>query len=899
MEKENKMKEPKAPKAPKAPKEPKVKKSKYPEGYIGRPKPMKMKTYEFHKPTKKFWFELGFVLVVLAFLTYIVIRLVNVGKIVQPQFDYYEYSESKKASDYILENDKIKFEMDPLTTNFTVLQKNTGRVWHSNPTGAMTDKLALTKEKNNMMSTVLLKYSTENGTDDTYDTYTNSVQRKFYSIERKGNELTVNYTVGQMDREYIFPLVLYQSDLDKWTEGLSKSQVNAVGRAYHKYNKSSFKGSELSDMLDKYPGMEDENLYLVFENIQKHVKEQMEDIFGKQGFTYEDYLENKELYKESNIKEVPAFNISMIYKLDGDTLTVTVPFSEISYRLKYPITQVSLLPYFGAGGPEDEGYMLIPEGSGSIINFNNGKTKQNGYYADVYGWDYATERKAVITETRAVFPAFGIAYPDSSVLSVINKGAEYAGITAEIAGKLGSYNYVRADYKMLHREQYEVTARSQSSQFVYEDALPQNECIEQSFTFVDSGSYVDMAKAYRNILLPGAQKTKAENVPVSVELIGAIEKIQQVAGMPKVLPYRLTSYKEAGDIIQEIEDLGVKDVSYKLSGFINGGIRQKLMKNVKFISVLGGKSSFKKMLKNTENTSAKLYLDGSVQTVYRSGITNGFFAYKDSARFVSDELCKLYEYSQIWYGRDPDRDTYYLLNSKLREQSSESLIKTAAKLKLNGISYRDNGNLLSSDFNEKKFSSRVNEASKQKEQFEKAREKGLGIMINAGNDYAVRNADFITNLTLHGNEYAIIDEFVPFYEIALHGYVNYAGTPVNLAYEEDQLILESAEVAAGLNFSFMEAPAEKIQETYYTEYYSSNFDAWKPKFAAIYEEYNSKLAPVMNSPIIGHEYVGEKVTKTTFENGYEIYVNFGYANYMTPSGKFIPGRDYRVMKVED
>ena len=81
----------------------------------------------------------------------------------------------------------------------------------------------------------------------------------------------------------------------------------------------------------------------------------MEDIFAKQGFTYEDYLENKELYKESNIKEVPAFNISMIYKLDGNKLTVTVPFKEISYRLKYPITQVSVLPYFGAASPSDEG----------------------------------------------------------------------------------------------------------------------------------------------------------------------------------------------------------------------------------------------------------------------------------------------------------------------------------------------------------------------------------------------------------------------------------------------------------------------------------------------------------------------------------------------------------------
>ena len=48
-----------------------------------------------------------------------------------------------------------------------------------------------------------------------------------------------------------------------------------------------------------------------------------------------------------------------------------------------------------------------------------------------------------------------------------------------------------------------------------------------------------------------------------------------------------------------------------------------------------------------------------------------------------------------------------------------------------------------------------------------------------------------------------------------------------------------------------------------------------------------------------HEYVGENVTKTTFENGYVVYVNFSYANFVTPSGKFIPEREYRVMKVED
>ena len=310
--------------------------------------------------------------------------------------------------------------------------------------------------------------------------------------------------------------------------------------------------------------------------------------------------------------------------------------------------------------------MLIPEGGGSVINFNNGKIRQNGYYADCYGWDYAMERKAVITETRAAYPVFGIAYPDSSVLSVINKGAEYAGITAEIAGKLGSYNYVRADYKMLHREQYEVSARSQSAQFVYENQLPEGEYIEQSFTFIDSGSYVDMAKAYRNKLFAGAKKLNENKVPLAVELIGAMEKKQQVAGMPKIKPFRLTSYAQAGDIINEIDSLGIKNVNYKLSGFVNGGIRQEMMKKVKFIKELGGKSAFKKMVKQIENASAKLYLDASVQTQYRSDFSDGFINYRDSARFVSDELCKLYEYSQIWYGKDDDYGPYYLLNSKLK-----------------------------------------------------------------------------------------------------------------------------------------------------------------------------------------------------------------------------------------
>ncbi|MBR1640027.1 MAG: hypothetical protein IJ688_11635 [Treponema sp.] len=873
-----------------------AKKSKYPEGYIGRPKPMKTKKFEFHKPTLKNYIGLGIFLIIAGFITYIAIRLVNVEKQHELDFEYYSYDADKQPESYVLENNYLKLELDPATTQFSILQKNTGHVWYSNPQDIDSDPIALGKEKNNMRSPFLIKYSTINGSDDIYDVYSNSVKRAFYNVTKNGNELRVDYTIGQMDREYIFPLAIYEEELNAYKEKLSSSEKRAMDRAYHEYDINKMKPTDdVEGLLAKYPKLKDEKLYLVFENIQTYLKEQMETIFEGLGYTYDDYLRHKEMYKESNVKEVPAFNLSVVYKLDGKNFIVDIPFSEISYKSKYPIVQVSVLPYFAAAGTSDTGFMFVPEGSGAIINFNNGKTKQNGYYADVYGWDYATDRKALITETRNSFPVFGVSYGDSSFIAIIEDSAEYAGITAEIAGKLASYNYVRADYKMLHREQFEVTTRNTSAQYSYEKGLPQNEKIHQIYTFVDSGSYVDMAKEYRNYLFAGEKKLSDSEIPFAAEIVGAIDKVQQVAGIPKNLPYALTTYSESERIINDIDEMGIKNANIKLSGIINHGIKQKILKHFKLIKTLGGKSAFNKMLKNTADTSANLYIDASVQTSYRSTLFDGFINYRDAAKFASDELAELNEYSPIWYGKMKTLDSYYLLSPKVISHNTDVLIKNAKKYGLN-ISFRDNGYLLSSDFNDDRRVSRAEVKGQHVEKMNQIKENGTSIMINGGNAYAIKSSDFITNMTLHGNSYAILDELIPFYQIALHGYKRYAGLPINLSYETDQLILESAESGAGLYFVFMGAPEQKLQESNYTEYYSANFDGWKDNLASLYESYNKEIGKVKNSVISDYRHLNENVSETVFDNGYKVLVNFGYVDFTTDDGVVIPSRAYKVVR---
>lgn len=45
----------------------------------------------------------------------------------------------------------------------------------------------------------------------------------------------------------------------------------------------------------------------------------------------------------------------------------------------------------------------MPEGGGALIEFNNGKTSQNSYYSNVYGWDMGQDRDAVVHDTRTYF----------------------------------------------------------------------------------------------------------------------------------------------------------------------------------------------------------------------------------------------------------------------------------------------------------------------------------------------------------------------------------------------------------------------------------------------------------------------------------------------------------------
>jgi hypothetical protein len=76
-----------------------------------------------------------------------------------PTVSYFEDS----GLDLTLENDYLSFVMDPSTTQFTLTEKETGRVWNSNPADAAQDKVALSQNKDTLDSTLIVTYTTSGG----------------------------------------------------------------------------------------------------------------------------------------------------------------------------------------------------------------------------------------------------------------------------------------------------------------------------------------------------------------------------------------------------------------------------------------------------------------------------------------------------------------------------------------------------------------------------------------------------------------------------------------------------------------------------------------------------------------------------------------------------------------
>lgn len=811
----------------------------------------------------------------------------------EPSVAYYEGSKNP----LVMENDDLRFEMDPTNTHFSLTEKKTGRTWLSNPADAAQDPIALSTNKDFLDATLTVTYSTSSGTIE-LDNNRYSIQNGVYTIEQlEDGAIQVNYTVGRVEKVYVMPTAITVERYNAFIEAMGNSNAKKAKTYYVLYEPDKLDTKANKDeIIANYPEVLNQPLYILKSDTSETNKKKVQGYFEAGGYTYEDYELDSQLVAGGSSSLGAVFNVSMIYRLDGADFVVEVPYESIRCTADYPITEMTVLPMFGAAGTSDEGYMLVPEGGGALINFNNGKLTQSSYYANLYGWDYGSERTEVISETRADFPVFGEAMNGGAFICIIEGASANAIVEADISGRYNSYNRVCAAYRVLHRDQYNISAKTAQLVYMYEKEIPDDTVI-QRYRFVDSDSYVAMAQAYGEYLEERypemTSATLSDDPELMVELVGAIDKTVVKFGLPLESVVPVTTFEEAETILGDLLERGAKNLNLRMSGWCNGGITQQVLTGVHVEGGLGGEKGMKRLIAAAEEAGVPLYFDGVTCFAYDSNLLDGFFTYRDAARFTTREQIRIYPYSVVDYLPDEWRDPYYLVRPQYAQENASKLISALKERGAAGVAFRDIGYLLSANYNPNDTVTREKVKQMNLDTMAEASQAGLKVLIKSGNDYAMPYADLISDMDVDGYNYAILDKQIPFYQIAIHGRKAYTTVSLNLADDYETELLRCAEYGTGLNFTFFNESALVVQDTYHSGYYGAAYADWADKATEVILRYQEDMAGLNSQRIVDHAYLNSEVTVTRYEDGTSVYVNYSDRAF-TFEGVTIPARDWCV-----
>lgn len=785
------------------------------------------------------------------------------------------------------------------TSEIAVEDQQSGERWYSNPQDRESDSIANGANKSRLGSQLLVQYYTPNAQQVMKDNYLDSIAHEQFEVELLEDGVKISYIIGEKPAEYIHPVAITEERFLEIFEMSDKSAQRILNRRYTKYDIDEMKEADANAMLENYPGLADQPLYLLRDGISGFILEEISAAFEAAGYTEEEKIADEALAGMDSVASEDVYiGMSIYYSLDDGDLIVRMPIDEITFPENYPLTRVRLLEYFGAGGLEDEGYLFVPDGSGALIQFNNGKLSATQYLSSVYGNDVAVRQGIQVGMTEQIaLPVFGVKKNNQAFLAIIEEGSALAQIRADISGRINAYNTVSPVFQILQEDQVDLKELAGNNVIMAYQQAPYEGDIRLRYRFLveDEADYSGMANSYREYLYENdiLSPLTENKMPVQLEILSAVDLIKPIAGIPINTVQELTSYKESQNIIQDLHDAGITDLDLRLSGWFNGGLRQSAADKIKLQRQLGSKADFNALSDLAKDLDYGFYPDVSFSFNYRNTLFDSFIQTRDASRFLDREVVELGEYRPSTMKVPPTANPFWYISPETAAGYADSFLDSFSSYETSGLSIRDAGQYLGADYNRKSEVDRESALNIWTDILAEASASEQKVMLEYGNAYSLAAADVLIDLPAQSSLYQIADQSVPFLQMVLHGSVDYSLEAYNLASNSQDAFLSMIETAANPRFVVMDEANSILKDSSYTQYFSVEYEMWREPILEIASELESIIAPLRTETIVRHEYLADLVSKVTYSNGTEIYVNRTALDYESEDVS-IPAMDYLV-----
>ncbi|MGF7146350.1 hypothetical protein HNQ56_004817 [Anaerotaenia torta] len=807
----------------------------------------------------------------------------------------------------ITQNDALELYLDEKDTNAAVRVKATGDIWFTNPPKAGEDAGASAFYQRQMKAQFSIRYFNENVQASEMDNYNDSILGGQFEITPLDNGVTITYTLGELVSKLILPEVISEERMLMFTSRMEEKAAKKVLRYYTLLSPAAMKQSEKDEYIKTYPGLELHNIYIQKAGTKDYVKEEMMEYFVQAGYTAQDKENDIAENGAAGGKAKPWFKIPLTYTLEKDNLLVSIDPGAIEYNSEdgFYLVDIDMMEYFGAADTKEKGYIFVPDGSGALINLNNGKVNVPAYSALVYGEDrtlnFMRKWKSEVDEKLTVkMPVFGLKAGDKAWLGIIEEGDGYADISAQVSGVTSSYNNVYPGFTYLQYGSISLdeVIGSNSFQMYSNPDFKGTYKIRYGFLHGEEADYSGMAAYYRNYLVHQGKLKKLsvkEDAALYVELIGAIEKYQSFLGIKYLAAETLTTYSQAKEITDILKQQDIDHIIVKYAGWAQGGLKGGAVTGIKPLSKLNRQGvSMKEYLQDMTEQNIPVYMDVDFQYVHKDTLFDGYNRLRYAPRYFDNTVVKAREYF-ISNGSIGDMEIQ-MISPYFAETVIGKFVSRTRKYSFPGISLGNMSHHLYSDLYQSRYTDRQTAISYYEAALQTLEDTcQYGLLGDNSNVYTLGYMNGMLNAPMDSNHYRITDEVVPFYEMVIRGYMSFAGAPLNNSDDYKTTLLKSVESGADLYVQWIYEDNSRLVGTDYDEFYSVNYKDWVERIVAAYHHVNEVYRGLEGQIITEHEKLQSGVYKTTYEKGREIVVNYN-KEPVTVDGVTVPAQDFTIVK---
>lgn len=640
-------------------------------------------------------------------------------------------------------------------------------------------------------------------------------------------------------------------------------------------------------------------------------------------FTYETLDEVHAETEYVGADRAPAlFRMAIEYTIDKDGVTYRVPYNGLRFdESEYKLTNVQVLPYLGAGASPNSGYTFIPDGSGAIISFEDIKSSTT-LTGKLYGMDFAYHEVSGAHFETMRLPVFGLVenlaqtrtrevegvivpekvnadgtvtpavmgtvveeydYNESrGFVAIIEEGDALADISSIHGGQLHMFHSVTNIVVPRPKDSYNlrdaISVGSNATWTVVSDrkyvgnykvrvimlddpAIAEQNKLEKTY----EASYVGMAKAVGDYWESTGRLTRLteadvkKDVPLYIESFGTLETLEKVMSIPVNVMTPLTTFEDIKTMYNDLSAKGVTNINFRLTGFANGGMYSEIPGKLEWEKSVGGKDGFQDLVDYAKEKDFGVYPDFDFAYTDMNLLFDSLNLKKHAIKTIDDRYTMRRYYSATYqafegYGELAISPAYFSffydkLNAKYQEFAPV------------GISISTLGSDLNSDFDEDEPYNREDNKEFTVDTLKQISEDYASVMADGGNAYTLQYVDHLLNVPLDSSRFLKASRSIPFMGMVLHGRVQFAGTPINMAGDIGYDFLKAIENGASLYFTLSYQNTEKLKEDMqFSKYYSVRYDIWLEDMVARYQKLNEVAADLQTKLIIDHDFlIGERI----------------------------------------